>query len=135
MARGWTDDWHAITTATLGLGGWPERGTALGLGLYGLRLGWWLWRRKPGAPLPVFGWLGDLAATRSLLILATIRLKTATAQIARLEAEIEAAGIRSSADGSAGSSSASVGSTPTRSPPPTAGPSPTTSAKPGRSPT
>ena len=95
------------------------------------RAGVWLWQRKrPGKPIPVFGWLGDLAATKSLLILTSIQLKTARAKIARLEAEIEAAGIRSSGDASAAPSSDYPGSILARSAPPSNGPSASTSGKP-----
>lgn len=106
-----------------------------GAALTSARMCWRVWRRRPGTPIPVFGWLGDLAATRPLLILVTIQLKIANAKIARLEREIEAAGIRSSADASAAPSSDYPGSTLTRSTPPSGGPSASTCRKPGTGPT
>lgn len=115
---------------------WLERGGAVGAAITAARIGFWLWRRKAGAPTPFFGWLGRRIVVESLLITMTIRYKTAEAKVQRLEQEIEAAGIRtgSGSDPSAGRSFDLPGSTLVRSRPPTSKPSPSTSAKPGSDP-
>lgn len=117
------------------LDSWPERGGAAGAGLTVLRYAAWYWRRRRGTAgtAPIFGWLARRALTESLLVVATIRLKTAQAKIARLEAEI--AGMRSDSDGSAASGYDLPESSLTRSKPPTDPPSASTSAKPGAGPT
>ena len=116
----WLDHWH-----------W----TGGGLLLTCARVGWWLWtRRKSGRPIPVFGWLGDFAATKPLLILTTIQLKTERAKNARLEAVIREMEARSLADESAARSSDYPGSILVRSNPPSTAPPENTPAKPGSDP-
>lgn len=99
-------DWHGLHDS------WLERGSLAGVALTTARFGYWLWRRRTGAPVPIFGWVGRRLVVESLLITMTIRYKTEKAKNDRLETEIEAAGIRSDSGSSAASSFASPGSTP-----------------------
>lgn len=116
MEWSWLTHWYSVA------GG--------GAALTCVRLCWRFWPRTRRTPSPLFGLLGDLAATRPLLILTQLQLRTAEAKIARLEREIEAAGIRSSADAFAAPSSAYPGSILVRSPPPTSELPASTPAKP-----
>jgi hypothetical protein len=112
---------------------WPERlGAGGGLTL-ALRIGFWLWKRRTGKLPPIIGGLARIAAAESLLQLKSIRLDTALATIARLEAEIEAAGIRhrdSNSDASGAGSFDLPESTLLRSRTRSGRPSASTSAKP-----
>lgn len=116
---------------------WPERGGLVGSTLTAARVGVWLWRRRTGktTTTPFFGWLARRSATEALLAVTTIRLRTAQAVIERLEAEIEAAGLRDSTSGASGAGSIDLPeSTLVRSRASTSGPSTTTSGKPDSDP-
>lgn len=106
---------------------WPERSAALGAALAAWRSAAWVFRRRNGRkPAPIIAWLAEVSASTALLLLTRVQLKTAMARIAKLEAEITAAGIRSPSDGSAASGSVSLGEILTRSKPPSDPPSTST---------
>lgn len=108
------------------LDSWGERGGAIGVIATAARYGYWLWRRRKNrVKAPIFGWIGELLASKSLLVIVTIKYRTALAKIAILEREIEEAGLRenSASDSSADSSFVWPGSIPARSKPSTTPPS------------
>lgn len=116
------------------LDSWPERSGFLGAALTLARYSVWFVRRRRGADTaaPIFGWLARRALVETLLVAATIRLRTANAKIDRLEAEIEQ--MRTDSDGSVSGRFDLPGATPIRSRKPSAPPSASTSAKPDATP-
>lgn len=116
------------------LDSWIERSGTGFVAYTVVRCGWWLWQRHQGKPAsaPLIGWLARRSAVETLLVLTTIRLRTAQAKIDRLEAEIKEAGIRLDDSGDGGFGWPDL--TPTRSKPNDAPPLSSTSAKPDDSP-